>query len=60
VPIKGPIKKKNLNDPESDMQDSNPMEHEHKIKNEAMMFGNDNSAFNNMMMPFDQFMHSQN
>jgi hypothetical protein len=56
VPVKGPSRKKSLNDPDPDMQDINGMEFEHKIKNESMMFANDTIAFNNMMMPFDQFM----
>jgi hypothetical protein len=56
VPVKCPSKKKSLNEPDPDMQDMTAIEFEHKIKNEALMFANDTAAFNNMIMPFDQFM----
>ncbi len=52
VPAKSTsIRKKNLNDPEPDMQDIT-MDYEHKIKSEVMMF-NESGNFNGMMMPFD-------
>ena len=59
VPVKGLSRKKSLNEPDPDMQDISAMEFDHKIKNEALMFANDTLAFNNMMIPFDQFMQQQ-